>query len=78
VPPKASRQAAAAWTVNECSVVLMVFLRVGTLRIIFDLQLVCYGVDTAREKSVQQSFHQGARSQCNLHAIPRKAALVLK
>jgi hypothetical protein len=56
----------------------MVFLRVGTLRIIFDLQLVCCGVDIAREKSVQQSFHQGARSQCNLHAITRKAALVLK
>ena len=27
---------------------------------------------------MQQSFHQGARNQCKLHAIPRKAALVLK
>jgi hypothetical protein len=56
----------------------MVFLRVGNLRFIFDIQLVCCGVDIAREKSVQQSFHQGARNHCNLRAIPRKAALVLK
>jgi hypothetical protein len=64
--------------VNECSVVLTVFLRVVTLRIIFDLQLVCYGVDTARQKLMQQSFHKGARNSRKLRAIPRKAALAMK